>query len=195
MSPGTLPGLFAMRLLEPKEYKLVHVYHGDGKGKTTAAMGLALRARAAGRGVLICQFLKDGTSGEVRMLGQLDGVTVMHDTPPVKFSFCMNEEERAASRAEHDEHLLACIAAMRDGAAQLVVLDEVLDALSAGLLDEALMGECVRLAAAKPDGPELVLTGRNPPAFVLDAADYVTLMSAEKHPYQHGIAAREGIEF
>ncbi len=184
-----------MRLLEPKEYKLVHVYHGDGKGKTTAAMGLALRARAAGRSVLVCQFLKDGTSGEVRMLGRLDGVTVLRDTPPVKFSFCMNEEERAASRAEHDEHLRTCVAAMRGGAAQMVVLDEVLDALSAGLLDEALMGECVRLAAAKPDGPELVLTGRNPPAFVLDTADYVTLMSAEKHPYQHGIAAREGIEF
>ncbi len=174
---------------------MIHVYHGDGKGKTTSAMGLALRSVANDKKVLICQFLKDGSSGEIRLLQQLGDVRVLHDEPPMKFSFRMNDEERAASRAQHDKNLAACIEAMREGDAGLVVLDEAMGALSTELLDPELVKEALALAKGATDGPELVLTGRNPPQFVLDAADYVTQMRCERHPFQKGIWARRGIEF
>ena len=174
---------------------MIHVYHGDGKGKTTAAMGLALRAVANGQGVIVCQFLKDGSSGEVGLLSSYEGLTVLHDTPPVKFSFAMSEDERVAARAEHDEHLHVCIDAMREGSASLVILDEALSSINTGMLDEDLVREALDLAAGKQDGPELVLTGRNPPEYVLEAADYITQMLCERHPFEKGVRARKGIEF
>ncbi|WP_321972762.1 cob(I)yrinic acid a,c-diamide adenosyltransferase [Paratractidigestivibacter sp.] len=174
---------------------MIHLYHGDGKGKTTAAMGLALRAAADGLGIIVCQFLKDGSSGEVRMLAAYDNVTVLHDTPPVKFSFRMNEDERACARTEHDEHLRRCIAALRNGSAQLVILDEAISSLNTGMLDADLMREALGLAAGVREGNELVLTGRNPPEFVVAAADYITQMRCERHPFQQGVPARRGIEF
>ena len=182
---------------------MLHVYHGDGKGKTTAAMGLALRAHAAGWPVLVVQFLKDGTSGEVRELAALDGaaVRVLHDEPPVVFTFRMTPEQRVASKRAHDENIQAALDAAREAAGPgtagplLIVLDEVLDALNAGLLDEVPLHELVQLASGAQAGPEVVLTGRNPAPWLLDAADYVTQMRAERHPYERGIAARAGVEY
>lgn len=174
---------------------MIHVYHGDGKGKTTAAMGLALRFVGRGRRVLVCQFLKDGSSGEVRVLGSMDGVRVLADTPPVKFSFRMSDQERAAARVEHDEHLAQAIRALREGDADLVVLDEAISSINAGMLDRELVAEALELAAGEQDGPELVLTGRNPPAEVLLRADYITEMRCERHPFEAGVRAREGVEY
>lgn len=174
---------------------MIHVYHGEGKGKTTASMGLALRATANGKRVMVCQFMKDGSSGEISLLRELAGVSVLHDEPPVKFSFRMTDDERAAARAQHDRNLAACIAAMETGEADLIVLDEALGALSCDLLDPGLINKALDLAAGKAKGPELVLTGRNPPQFVLDAADYITQMTCERHPFAQGVRARRGIEF
>ncbi len=174
---------------------MLHVYHGDGKGKTTAAMGLALRAHAAGWPVLIVQFLKDGTSGEVRELVRLSRVRVLHDEPPVTFTFRMTPEQRIASKAVHDANLACALDAARTGEAQLIVLDEVLDALNADLLDETTLRELVRLASGAQSGPELVITGRNPAPWILEAADYVTEMRSVRHPYEHGVAARPGVEY
>ena len=179
---------------------MLHVYHGDGKGKTTAAMGLALRAHAAGWPVLVVQFLKDGSSGEVCELAALGGasVRVLHDEPPVTFTFRMTPEQRAASERTHDANLREALGAARGATASkpvLIVLDEVLDALNAGLLDEAPLCELASLAAGASFGPEVVVTGRNPASWLLDAADYVTLMSAERHPYERGVAARAGVEY
>ncbi len=174
---------------------MIHVYHGEGKGKTTASMGLALRAAANGKRVIVCQFMKDGSSGEISLLKELGGVRVLHDEPPVKFSFRMNDKERASACAQHDHNLAACIKAMEAAEADLVVLDEALGALTCGLLDETLVKQALDLAAGKADGPELVLTGRNPPQFVLDVADYITQMACERHPFAQGVRARRGIEF
>lgn len=174
---------------------MIHLYYGDGQGKTSAAMGLALRAWAAGWGVHVVQFLKDGTSGEVRALEALGSVRVDADGPLAKFTFLMDDAERAASRELHDAHLRAALAGVRAGATRMLVLDEVLDALAAGLLDEALVREALSLAQGDT-GCELALTGHGePPAFVRDAADYVTRAVAEAHPYDRGVPAREGVEY
>lgn len=177
---------------------MLHVYHGDGKGKTTAAFGLALRFWGHGLPVLVAQLLKDGTSGEARALAGLPGVTLLHDEPPVTFTFRMTDAQRAASRARHDENLAAALAFARGegrGAARLVVLDEALDALNAGLLDEAALRELAGLASGSPGDVELVLTGRRPPAWLLGLADYVTEMRACRHPFERGVGAREGVEY
>lgn len=174
---------------------MLHVYHGNGKGKTTAAMGLALRFCGWGLPVLAVQFLKDGTSAEARELAMLPGVTLLHDEPPVTFTFRMTPEQRAASRATHDGNLRHAVEFARAHPEGLVVLDEALDALRAGLADEGLLRECALLASGRAEGPECVMTGREPAAWLLEAADYVTEMRACRHPYEHGVGARRGVEY
>lgn len=174
---------------------MVHIYHGDGKGKTTAAMGLALRALGHGWRILVAQFLKDGTSGEIRMLAGLPGVTVLHGEPGVKFTFQMTPEELAAERALADARLARAAAALdagADEAAHLVVLDEVLDELAAGTLSEAPLLELLRTHG---ETAEIVLTGRGPSPELIDLADYVTEMRCEKHPFERGEPARAGVEW
>lgn len=168
---------------------LIHLYCGDGKGKTTAAMGLALRAAAHGLPVVITQFLKDGTSGECQILRGLPGVTVLAANPCGKFSFQMNESERA----ETADCLTRLFREAVDRAESpgLLILDEVCAAVSCGFLKE---DEIVRFLGAKPASLEVVLTGRDPSEKLCEKADYITEMKKRRHPYDKGIAAREGIE-
>ena len=170
---------------------LIHVYCGDGKGKTTAAVGLA--ARAAGRGlrVLMVQFLKGQETGELRSLALLPGVTVLRGKASEKFTFQMDERELQQTYDLNTKNLLTAKEALRAGECDLLILDEILGALSCELVDEDLLRD---LVGTKPEGAELVLTGRNPPDWLLDAADYVTEMVKRKHPFDRGIPAREGIE-
>jgi len=171
---------------------MIHIYHGDGKGKTTAAMGLALRMIGTGKKAFIVQFLKGRPSGEIMALLKVEGVTVLRGKPETKFVFQMTQEERDAVCQLHACQLQLAFAAARDGRADLVVLDEALDAVSTGTLDER---ELLDLISSSKAQTEIVLTGRNPSEEMMDAADYVTHMKKEKHPYDSGIAARKGIEY
>ena len=181
---------------------MLHAYWGDGKGKTCAAMGLVVRAAAAGWRVVVVQFLKDGSSSEISLLKGLPGVeAVLSDGALAKFTFRMSDEEKAASRALHDDnlrHAFELVSTPAEGPAacegSLLVLDEVLDALRTGLLDEGLL-RSVMAWAAGADRCEVVVTGHSLPDFVAEAADYLTRFSCERHPYQRGVAAREGIEY
>ncbi len=177
---------------------MVHVYWGDGKGKTTAAMGLAMRAAGAGWCVVAVQFLKDGQSSEMGVLAGLPGVVaVLHDGDQAKFTFRMSEEERRASRALHDANLARALQEARQDCGapgSLLVLDEALDALRAGLLDEALLGRALRWAHGSPSC-ELVVTGHSLPEDVAAQADYLTRFACERHPYAQGVAARLGVEY
>lgn len=171
---------------------MVHIYHGDGKGKTTAAMGLALRALGHGQRVAVVQFLKDGTSGELAALANLSGATVLAPRSAGKFTFQMTAEELNALKAEQEGLLAQARGLVEAKACDLLVLDEVLDALSTGTLDAAVLMD---LLHGFDERAEMVLTGRNPSAELLALADYVTEMRCEKHPYQRGVAARVGVEF
>lgn len=174
------------------ESGLIHLYCGDGKGKTTAALGLALRASGAGKRVLLLQFLKGRETGELKSLARLPEITVVRGNASGKFSFQMDPAERAAALILHTENLRAAINTARAGECDLLILDEALGALSAGLLDERLLRE---LVSGKPPALELVLTGRAPPHWLFEAADYVSEMCKRKHPFDRGIAARSGVEF
>lgn len=165
---------------------MLHLYWGNGKGKTTAAMGLALRALGHGRRVVIVQFLKDGTSGEIAPL-RAAGAAV-YACPNAKFTWLMDEADKAAAREASARALGQALAEPFD----LLVLDEACAALKSGILDEALLRRAVAFAK---NGREVVLTGRDPAPWLQDAADYSTEMRAHRHPYADGAAAREGVEY
>jgi cob(I)alamin adenosyltransferase len=172
---------------------LTHVYYGMGKGKTSAALGLALRASGSGMKVVIVQFLKDTASGELAQLRLLPNVTVLRGKDPAKvFSFEMDDAERAVTRRIHDENLAKAITLVREGDCDVLILDEALDALELGLLDPGAFSE---LLCGKPPSLELVITGHSPIDWVMQAADYVTQMTKIKHPYDSGVMGRRGVEF
>ena len=160
-----------------KRTGLLHLYYGDGKGKTTAAMGLALRAMGSGKRVVILQFLKGGKSGEVPLLEQL-GAKVYRGKAGQKFVFQMNEAEKEATRQLQNANLL--------------ILDEAGSAWELDMVDKALLQKAV---LERPAEQECVLTAHAAPQWMLDAADYATEMKCHRHPYQRGISARQGIEY
>ena len=170
-----------------KRTGLLHLYYGDGKGKTTAAMGLALRAMGSGKRVVILQFLKGGKSGEVPLLEQL-GAKVYRGKAGQKFVFQMNEAEKEATRQLQNANLTAAMADPAD----LLILDEAGSAWELDMVDKALLQKAV---LERPAEQECVLTAHTAPQWMLDAADYVTEMKCCRHPYQKGIAARKGIEY
>jgi len=166
---------------------LVHVYCGSGKGKTTAAMGLALRALGRGRRVTVVQFLKDGTSGELEPLKGL-GARVLAGPPEITFVSRMTPEQRERTARWNDRILEEAL----DTGCDLLILDELCAARRFGLVDMALARKAV---LDRPEYREVVITGREPEDWMLAAADYITEMDCRRHPYQQGIAAREGIEY
>lgn len=174
-----------------KKSGLVHLYCGDGKGKTTAAVGLAVRHSGRGGKVVFAQFLKDGTSGECRVLAKL-GVTVLAANPVGKFSFRMTEEEKAETAAALGRTFDAATGFAVRERATLLVLDEVCAAVNCGFLPEKTLTEFLE---SRPDSLEVVLTGRDPSENLQVHADYITEMKKRRHPFDEGVAAREGIEF
>ena len=148
-----------------KRTGLLHLYYGDGKGKTTAAMGLALRAMGSGKRVVILQFLKGGKSGEVPLLEQL-GAKVYRGKAGQKFVFQMNEAEKEATRQLQNANLTAAMADPAD----LLILDEAGSAWELDMVDKALLQKAV---LERPAEQECVLTAHAAPQWMLDAADYV----------------------
>jgi len=172
---------------------LIHIYYGDGKGKTTAALGLALRASGCGKSVVIVQFLKDWKCGELSPLAVLPGITVLRGkSSGAVFLHEMSDEDRIASKTIHDENLMKALDLQKCGQCDMMILDEAIDAYNLGVLDTALFDG---LIDSKPEQLELVITGHNPDARLLTQADYVTEMVKRKHPYDAGVTARQGIEY
>lgn len=191
---------------------MIQIYHGDGKGKTTASVGLLVRALGQGIPALFVQFLKDGSSGEVRLLRQQKGVQMMHPEVFHGFVSRMSNEELEETRVYYQSFLGQMeekIQEMRESRRQqaqpqnvcegektpdielIVVLDEVLHAVNYRLISEE---ELCRILQTYKDCVEFVLTGRSPSNKLLQMADYVTEMRKIKHPFDHGVTAREGIE-
>lgn len=189
---------------------MIQIYHGDGKGKTTAAAGLAVRAAGNKMPVLFVQFLKDDTSGEIAMLRKL-GIETLHPSVFYGFVSRMNERELAETRSDCGDmlqrvntwiraHILFAETGANEASEALpedktpqavVVLDEILHAVKYGLAAQEVLIELLQEYQAEV---EFVLTGRNPSTELLDLADYVTEMKKQKHPYDQGVFARKGIE-
>lgn len=167
----------------------VQVYTGDGKGKTTAALGLALRASGHGGAVYIGQFMKGRDSGELYAVRHLPGVTLEQYGEP---GWVYPDRVKDGQRSQAEAGLARAREALGGGNYRIVILDELNVALDLGLLERQDVLDLVR---ARPRGTELVLTGRNAHPDVLAHADLVTEMRAVKHPFDAGIPARRGIEY
>ena len=170
---------------------LIHLYYGDGKGKTTAALGLAVRAAGAGLRVIILQFLKNHETGELATFRNISNITVLRGKEGASFSFAMTEEEKKRTRDIHTQNLMVAVSLAEKGECDLLILDEALGAYGRDLLDRGFLETFVR---NKPKPLELVLTGRNPAQWMLDCADYASEIKKVKHPYDNGTSARRGIE-
>lgn len=171
---------------------MVHVYTGNGKGKTTAALGLALRALGWGARVCDIQFLKG--------YPEIGEAKIVENFPD---RFVLKQFVQDASRSIDEAKVLERVRATNEamdyaekivsgGEFDVVILDEINNALHYGLVDEARV---LKMIESKPVHVELILTGRGAPSRIIDAADYVTEMVLVKHPFQKGIKARRGIDY
>ncbi len=168
---------------------LVHIYYGDGKGKTTAAFGLALRCAGYGRQVVIAQFLKARQSGELLAAAQLPQMTILRAQATEKFTFQMDHAERGQAAEECRTLLRRAEGAARDTGAALLVLDEVLDACDTGLLEYPAL---LDVLARRDAHLEVVLTGHSLLPELADYADYISYVQMKKHPFAGGRDADEG---
>lgn len=171
---------------------LIHVYCGDGKGKTTAAVGLSVRAAGSGLKVVFLQFLKGRDSGEIDILRELTNVTVIRNDIDYGFFKRMTEEDKLKITELHNKNLKAALQYVYEGHCGLLVLDEVCAAYHYNLLDRSLIG---KLIMGKPEDLEIVLTGREPDPLFLEYAHYVSEIKKIKHPFDQNIGARKGIEY
>lgn len=168
---------------------LVHIYCGDGKGKTTAAVGLAVRCAGGGGKVMFCQFLKGSSSGERAALNKIDGINIVPVPDQIKFVWNMSDSEKEQTRAYYSDKFEAICEAVSDY--DMLILDEIIPALR---YDFVSIERLIRFLKEKPAGLEVILTGREPDERLLELADYVTEMRKLKHPYDKGISMRNYIE-
>ena len=163
-----------------KETGLVHIYTGDGKGKTTAAAGLALRAAGRGLKVIFAQFMKGRASGEVDALAQIPDVMVLRASKDYGFYSRMSEADRNMQKKEHDSILDTIFEHVyKKHDVSVVVLDELASAYEYNQVDRAKTGYLLE----NHEGVEIVITGRNPDEALIRHADYITEMKKIKHPF------------
>ncbi len=170
---------------------LLHVYTGDGKGKSTAAMGLATRMLGYEKPVLIFQFMKQGNSGELTSLKKL-GATVYPAPPMMKFTYQMDEEEIEQTAKDMRLAIGEMIDKVNEIKPALMVLDEMAVAMAYHLLPQ---DEGFRLIDTGLQYGDVVVTGRGATEKLKEKANYVSVITPEKHPYDEGIPARKGIEW
>ena len=171
---------------------LVHIYCGDGKGKTTCATGLAVRCAGNGGRVLWFQFLKTDMSSERKSLENLDNIDMLSGYSEMKFTFKMSQEEKEAAADFFDSRFEEIVALTKNDKYDMLILDEVLDAVALNMLSE---NKLINFLENKPKGLEVVLTGRDPSEKLCSLADYISEIKKIKHPYDKGINARKGIEY
>lgn len=197
--------------MAPNKLGLIQVYTGEGKGKTSASLGLSLRALGQGFSTYIIQFMKSGDTGELfsvkryipnikiaqfgkealadkqSKMFEFDGTGETNGTDG-RFIFLPDAAEKEPARRafEHAENII------KSGKYHLVILDEINCALAKNLID---INAVIKLLNEKPADVEVILTGRNAPQEIIDRADYVSEIKQIKHPWEQGIGARRGIEY
>jgi cob(I)alamin adenosyltransferase len=171
---------------------LVQVYTGNGKGKTTAALGQGLRS--CGRGLKVCmvQFLKGGDTGELHSVEKLHPLfEIFRFEKERGFFWTLNEQEKQELKEDIDKGFAFIKDIVSGNKCDVLIIDELLGVLGNKLLE---VSEVLELLKSKPDTMEIIITGRNVHEEIMEAADLVTEMREIKHYFKKGIPAREGIE-
>lgn len=170
---------------------LIHIYCGNGKGKTTCAMGLCARAAGYGYKVLIYQFMKNNKTSERKVLQKMDNVTFVDGLEAEKFSFQMTEDEKEERRKYYLKQFQRITEMAEKEQYQVLFMDEIIYTIGAGLFEEQVLIDYLK---NKPEDLEVILTGQNPGKEVMKLADYVSEIQKVKHPYDQGMPSRAGIE-
>lgn len=171
---------------------LIHIYCGDGKGKTTAATGLALRAAGCKMHVLFARFLKNEKSGELVILDQISNIEVIHLPKSFGFYQTLNDKEKAEAAEIYKQLWDTIVRKITKGGYDMLVMDELMAAWNYGLVNQE---EALEFLRCRPQELEVVMTGRNPAEELLELADYVSEIQKFKHPFDRNIRARKGIEY
>ena len=174
------------------EKGLIHIYCGDGKGKTSAATGLAVRAAGCGKQVLFARFLKNEDSGELEILDRIPEIHVIHLERSFGFYRTLTEEEQAEVRQMYEALWQDIVQKAETDVYDVLVMDEFMAAYNYGLIGHDAAFAFLR---EKPERLEVVLTGRDPDEALVELADYVSEIRKVKHPFDRGIRARRGIEY
>lgn len=174
------------------EKGLIEVYCGDGKGKTTAATGLAVRAAGCGMRVLFVRFLKNEHSGELVILDKIPEIDVIHLNREFGFVFRMTEEEKQEAKEVYSNLWQEAVRRAVEEEYDMLVADEFMAAYRYEFIDHV---HALDFLKNKPGKLEVVLTGRNPAPEIQELAEYISEVKKIKHPFEQGVPARRGIEF
>lgn len=164
---------------------MIHVITGNGKGKTSAAAGMAIRMAGYGKKVLFAQLFKGSESGEINILKSIDCITVKRLSREYGFVESLDAEERKSLFKEHDEILLFALSNDFD----MIILDEAMLGINSGMADKE------KILKIMNKNCETVLTGRDCPEEIADKADYISEIIPVRHPFEKGVDARRGIEY
>ena len=170
----------------------IHIYTGEGKGKTTAALGLSIRAAGRDRKVLFVQFLKGQDTGEQYLMKKIPQITHLKLANARTFFHALTIEEQENLIEETEKEWESLYTKIMSGGFDLVVLDEIMAAMYLGIVSESTV---LKLLQEKPIQMEFVLTGRNVPELILKEGNLVTEMRKIRHYYDQGILSKEGIEY
>lgn len=180
-------------MIKELEKGYVQVYTGNGKGKTTAAVGQAMRAVGNGLKVYMLQFLKTHPTGELEIAKLIgEDFQIFRFESKKGFFWNLTEEEKEILKEEVNEAYNFAMKVIKENSCDVFILDEIMGILSNKLLSEE---EVIRLIDSKPINMELILTGRNVPDLIKDKADLITEMTEIKHYMEQGVRVRAGIEF
>ena len=174
------------------EQGLIHIYCGDGKGKTSAAFGLSLRCAGYGEKVLVLQFLKGWDTGELRAVTQIPEIHVLRGNASSKFAFQMDADEKTTVKEQHNSILQEASSLLSTGYYRMLILDEVMDAWALDLIDQTGV---LQLLQSRPANVEVVMTGHQIPDALRELADYISEVHKVRHPYDSGVLARRCIEY
>jgi cob(I)alamin adenosyltransferase len=170
----------------------VQIYTGNGKGKTTAAMGLALRAAGHGFKVKIVQFLKGGVTGELNSIQYLETVELLRVSDAQKYVWSLSEEEKRAMQERSKEMLERISVWFKNDEIDVLILDEIMAAIR---YDIVTLEDILSLLKKRPNTIEVIMTGRDAPCELCDMADLISEINDRKHYFEAGVPARMGIEF
>lgn len=172
---------------------LVHLYYGDGKGKTSSAMGIAVRAAGWDKKVCIFQFLKNQLSGEEISFKRFNNITVIKSlSDNNKFFWEMTDEQKKELKDRVLDLYLKLEKEIQENKYNVIICDEILGAIENGLISENKLCNSLK---NKPKNLELIITGRRASNKLIDLCDYVSEIKCIKHPFNRGIKARKGIEY
>lgn len=169
------------------------IYTGNGKGKTTAAIGQGVRACGSGLKVYMVQFLKTYDTGELKSIKKLEpNFKIFRFETERDFFWNLNDEEKAELKKEVKKAYEFCMEALKKEACDVLIMDEIMGVIKNKLLSKE---DILKLIEIKPSSVELILTGRDVPSEIAQKADLITEMKEVKHYFNKGVPARKGIEF